>query len=115
LKALEHYGTPKLNALTLPDLQVLLINADPQGNEAKPKNKTEAMQRVLVFSCVHVAIGRCDLAVAKRVNGVDPTTHDPAHAPALAEFPPQQSLIPSVGDVEAIRLSLGSFGSSDVV
>ena len=114
LKALENYGTPKLNALTLPDLLALLTNADPQGTGAKPKNKTEAMQRVRVLSSVQAAISRCDLAVAG-VNVVEPTTHAPAPAPAPADFPPHQSLLPSVGDIEGFRLSLGSFGSSGVV
>ena len=63
---------------------------------------------------MHAAIRRFDLAVAKRVIGVDPTTHAPAHAPAPAEFPPRQTLLPSVGDTEDIRLSLKSFGSSGV-
>jgi hypothetical protein len=114
LKALENYGTPKLNALTLPDLLALLTNADPQGTGAKPKNKTEAMQRVRVLSSVQAAISRCDLAVAG-VNVVEPTTHAPAPAPAPADFPPHQSLLPSVGDIEGFRLSLGSFGSSGAV
>jgi hypothetical protein len=115
LKALEHYGTPKLNALTLPDLLALLTNADPQGTGAKPKNKTEAMQRVRVLSSVQAAISRWDLAVAEGVSGVDPTTLAPAPPHAPAEFPPQQSFLPSVGDIESIRLSLGSFGSSGVL
>ncbi len=29
LKALEHYGKPKLDALTFPDVLALLTNADP--------------------------------------------------------------------------------------
>ena len=64
LKALENYGTPKLNALTLPDLLALLTNVDPQGTGAKPKNKTESIQRVRVLYSVQAAISRCDLAVA---------------------------------------------------
>jgi len=64
---------------------------------------------------VQVVISRCDLAVAEGVFSVDPTTHAPAPIPEPAEFPPRQSLLPSVGDIEDIRLSLGSFGSSCVV
>ena len=114
MKELEHYGTPKLNALTLSDLLALLTNVDPQGNGAKPKNKTEAIQRVSVLSSLQAAITRYVLAVAKGVNGVDPTTLAPAPPPASAKFPPQQSFLPPVGDIESIRLSLGSFGSSGV-
>ena len=58
---------------------------------------------------MQAAISWCELAVAEGVNGVDLTSHAPAPA---AEFPPQQFLLPSVGDIEGIRPSLESFGSS---
>jgi hypothetical protein len=77
-----------------------------------PKRKNEAVQRVHILSSVHVAISWCDLAVAKGVNGVDITSHASAPTPAPTEFPPQQFLLPSVGDIEGIRPSLGSFGPS---
>jgi len=66
------------------------------------------MQRVRILSYVHAIISWCDLAVAEGVNGVDLTSH----APAPAKFPPQQFLFPSIGDIESIRPSLGSFGPS---
>ena len=77
-----------------------------------PKNKYEAMQRVRVISSVQVAISWFNLAVAQGVNGVDLNSHAPTHAPAPAVFPPRQFLLLSVADIEGIRPSLGSFGSS---
>jgi hypothetical protein len=61
---------------------------------------------------VQAAISWCDLAVAEGVNGLDLTLHAPAPALAPAKFPPQQFLLPSVGDIEGIRPSLGYFGPS---
>jgi hypothetical protein len=52
LKALELYNNLKLSNLTLPDLVALLTNADPQENETKPKNKSEAMLCIRALSSV---------------------------------------------------------------
>ena len=73
------------------------------------------MQRVRYFSSIKVAISRCDLAVAKGISSVNPITHAPAPAPALAEFLPYQPIQLSVGDIKGIRLSFTSFNSSGVV
>ena len=40
--------------------------------------------------------------------------HAPAPAPAPALLPPPQSLLPLEEDIEVLRLSLGSIGSSGV-
>ena len=113
LKAIELFGNPKLKSLTLPDLQAKLTNADPQGNETKPKNKSEALLRVTALSSVQAGLSRQALAVAV---GVDlcplpnaPSTATPA-APAI--LTPQQPFLPSEEDIVGFRLSYGSFASS---
>ncbi len=50
LNTLELYGNPKLINLTFPDMLAVLTNADPQGNEKKPKDKSDAMLRVHALS-----------------------------------------------------------------
>ena len=94
LKELELFGNPKLNSLTLTDLVALLTNANPQGNETRPTNKSEAMLRVRALSSVQGALSRCALAIA-----VDPApladAHPPAPAPAPAPLSPPQSFFPS--------------------
>jgi hypothetical protein len=45
LRGLEVHGERLLSKLTIPELQALLTNADPQGNYMKPKNKNEVMTR----------------------------------------------------------------------
>ena len=115
MKAIELYDNQKLNNLTLPDLVALLTNADPQGNETKPKNKSEALLHVRALSSMQAALSRCALAVAIR----DPMPLNPALAPSPAPIPailsPPQYLIPSKEDIAGLRLSFGSIGSSGVV
>ena len=116
LKALELFGNPKLNSLTLPDLVALLTNADPQGNETKPKNKSEAMLRVRALSSVQGALSRCALALAVGDAMVPlAEAHPPAYAPAPDLLSPPQSLLRSEEDIEGLRLSFGSIVSTGVV
>jgi hypothetical protein len=79
MKAIELFGNPNLERLTLPDLLAMLTNANPQRNETKPKNKTEAMLRVTPLNYVQAAFSRCALAVAV---GVDPCPLVDAPPPA---------------------------------
>ncbi len=116
LKAIELFGNPKLKSLTLPDLQALLANADPQGNETKPKNKIEALLRVTALSSVQAALNLRALAVAF---GVDPCplpdASSTATAAAHAILTPQQPLLPSEEDIVGFHLSYGCFASSGAV
>ena len=109
LKALELYGNPKLNRLTLPDLVALLTNAEKQENETNSKNKSKAMLRVRALSSVQAPLSRCALAIA--VMHAQASALAPTHA---IVFPPQ-SLRPSEEYIEGLRLSFGSIGSSSVV
>jgi hypothetical protein len=116
LKAIELFGNPKLKSLTLPDLQALLTNADPQGNETKPKNKTEALLRVTALSSVQAALSRRALAVAAGVDQCPlPDAPSTATAAAPAILTPQQHFLPSEEDIVGFRLSYGSFASSGAV
>jgi hypothetical protein len=94
LKELELFGNTKLNSLTLTDLAALLTNANPQGNETKPKNKSETMLCVHALSSKQGALSPCALAIA-----IDPVpladAHPPAPAPAPAPLSPPQSFFPS--------------------
>ena len=112
MKALELFGTQKLNNLTLPDLPVAPVtNVNPQGNETKPKNKSEAMLRARALSSVHADLSRYDLAIAI---GFDPVPLANAHAHVLAPAPlilsQLQSLFPSEEYIKGLRLSYGSSG-----
>ncbi len=65
---------------------------------------------------MQAAISRCALAIAARdplVPLANAPTHAPAPAPALLFK--TQSLLPSEVDIEGLRLSFGSIGSSGVV
>ncbi len=46
VKMLEEHGETAINRLTVSDTLALLVNADPQGEVRRPKNKTEGLQRV---------------------------------------------------------------------
>ena len=115
MKALELYGNPKLNSFNLPDLVALPTNADPQGNEAKPKNKSGAMLRVRALSSVQAALSRCALAIAigdpMRAQASAPA---PSLAPSPAILSPRQSPLPLEEDIEVLRLSFCSVGLSGV-
>ena len=43
LQALELYGEAQLHKLTIAEIVALLIHADPQGTNPKPKNKKEGL------------------------------------------------------------------------
>ena len=64
LRELEVHGERLFSKLTIPDLQALLTNAEPQGNVTKPKNKTEGMARVRALEYVKAALNRSVLAVS---------------------------------------------------
>ena len=116
LKAIELFGNAKLKSLTLPDLQALLTNVDPQGSETKPKNKTEALLHVTALSFVQATLSRRALVVEA---GVDPCPLSDAPSTATAAAPailtPRQPFLPSEEDIVGFRLFYGFFASSCVV
>jgi hypothetical protein len=74
------------------------------------------MLRVRALTSVQGALSRPALAMAVG-DAVVPLAN--AHAPALASAPallsPPQSILPSEKDLEGLRVSFGSIGSSGVV
>jgi len=113
LRALELNGEKYLASFTLNDLKVLLSNADPQGNEAKIKNKAEGLIRVRALASVESAISRSDLAVAVDVTPIPLATPIPPLAVvALFPEPPIPDFQRALSDLIS---SFGSFGSSGVV
>ena len=58
LQALERHGPSFISRLVIVDILALLTNVDPQGNETKPKNKTEGLDRVRALGSVQAALRR---------------------------------------------------------
>ena len=85
LQALEMYGEAQLHKLMIAEIVALLIHADPQGTNPKPKNKKEGLERVRALSTAHDALERRALAV---VATAAPDIPLAAPAPVLDALPP---------------------------
>ena len=112
LQAIELHGEAQLHRLTIVEIVALLVHADPQGNNPKPKTKRDGLERARALPTVQAALERRVLAVAANVFPGVPLD---APAPAPAALPPQP-FFPVFEDPNGVyRPSIGSFESSGEV
>ena len=95
--------------LTIAEIVALLIHANPQGTNPKPKNKKEGFERARALSTVHDALERRSLAVAA-TGTPDIPLAAPAPTPPTLPVPPYFPIIELNSGV--FRPSIGSFDSS---
>ena len=109
LQVLELYGEAQLQKLTIAKIAALLIHADPQGNNPKPKTKKEGLERARALLTVRAALERRALAVAATVSADIPLA---ALSPAPVA-PPPPPYFPFPEPITGVfRASIGSFESS---
>ena len=109
LQALELYGEAQLQKLTIAEIVALLIHADPQGNNPKPKTKKDGLERARALPTVRAALERRNLAVAATVSPEIPLA---ALYPAPVA-PPPPPYFPFPETITGVsRPSIGSFDSS---
>jgi len=67
MHVVELYGEAQLQKLTIVEIVTLLIHADPQGNNPKPKTKKNSLEHARALPRTHVALERRALAVATTI------------------------------------------------
>ena len=85
LQVLELHGEARLQKLTIAEIAALLVHADPQGNNPKPKTKKEGLLRVRALATVLAALERRALALAAADFPAVPLA---TPAPAASAMPP---------------------------
>ena len=88
LQVLELYGEAQLQKLTIAEIAALLVHADPQGNNPKPKTKKEGLLRVRALATVLAALERRALALAAADFPAVPLAAPAPAAPAMPPPPP---------------------------
>lgn len=102
LSLIETRGEAAISRFTVNDILALLVNADPQGNIPRPKNKAEGLLRVRGLRTVQQKL------VSHAVAAAVAATPAAAPAPPAPSAPPAVAAQPPSAPEAVERLSLGS-------